>query len=123
MKSILRGMLLLPLTCLGGEAVLGVGGKLALSEPAIEFDGGLFTKGWQRSLHGTGFTFADAKSGTCAFALKLSETEQVAAQVKVVPAAEGALRAHYTFTPKAALELSSLFVGTRFRAQNMIGGR
>ena len=67
-------------------------GHPALSEPAIEFDGGLFTKGWQRSLHGTGFTFADAKSGTCAFALKLSETEQVAAQVKVVPAAESALR-------------------------------
>ncbi|HPB10155.1 MAG TPA: hypothetical protein PLU38_04700 [Kiritimatiellia bacterium] len=123
MKNILRGVLLLPLACLGGEAVLGVGGKLSLSEPAIEFDGGLFTKGWQRSLHGTGFTFADAKSGTCAFALKLSEAEQIAVQVKVVPAADGALRAHYTFTPKAALELSSLFVGTRFSAQNMIGGR
>ncbi|HRR34368.1 MAG TPA: hypothetical protein P5026_09735 [Kiritimatiellia bacterium] len=123
MKNILRGLFLLPLTCLGGEAVLGIGGKLALSEPAIEFNGGLFTKGWQRSLHGSGSTFADAKSGTCSFALKISETEQVAAQVKVVPDADGALRAHYTFTPQVALELSSLFVSARLTAATMIGGR
>ncbi len=123
MKRAMIGSMLLPLACIAGEAVLGVGGKLTLSEPAIEFDGELFTKGWQRSLHGTGFKFADAKSGVCAFALKLSDAEQVAAQVKVVPAAEGALRAHYTFTPKTAVELSSLFVGTRFPAQSLIGGR
>ncbi len=113
----------LPPACFGGEAMLGMGGALTLSEPALELKGSLFTKGWQRGVSASGFTFPDEKNGTCACALKLSDKEQVAVKVKVVPAADGAIHAHYTFTPKAALELNSLFVSTRFPAQKAIGGR
>jgi len=113
----------LPLACFGGEAMLGMGGALTLSEPALELKGSLFTKGWQRGASASGFTFPDEKNGTCACALKLSDKEQVAAKVKVVPIADGAIHAHYIFTPKAALELNSLFVSTRFPAQKAIGGR
>ena len=47
----------LPPACFGGEAMLGMGGALTLSEPALELKGSLFTKGWQRGVSASGFTF------------------------------------------------------------------
>jgi hypothetical protein len=105
-----------------GEARLGMGGKLTLSAPGIELDGCLFTEGWKKSVKGSGTAFPD-KKGVCAFTLKASEREQVSGKADITPAPDGAIRAVYTFTSKADMVLNGLYVGTRFPAQEMVGGR
>ena len=113
---------LLPLAGMCGEAVLGMSGKLTLDAPGIELNGSLYTEGWKKSVAGSGIVFPD-KNGACAFTLSASEREQVSGKVEVTPAADGAIRAVYTFTPKTDMVLNGLFVGTRFSARDVIGGK
>ena len=112
----------LPLVGMCGEAVLRMGGGLRLGAPEIELNGALFTEGWKRSVTGGGTGFPDAK-GVCAFTLKASEEQKVAGKVEVTPAADGAVRAVYTFTPKANLVLNGLYVGSHVPALKWAGGR
>ena len=123
MKTIVGLMVaVLPLAGLAGEAVLGAGGTLRLDSPAIELRGCLFTAGWKKSVSGGGTAAPDAR-GVCAFELKASENERVAGQAEVTQAADGAVRAVYSFTPAADMVLNGLYVGAHVPAQRLIGGR
>ncbi|HNX36259.1 MAG TPA: cellulase family glycosylhydrolase [Kiritimatiellia bacterium] len=113
---------LLPLAGMAGEAVLSMGGALKLDSPGVELNGCLFTAGWKKSVSGGGTAAPDEK-GVCAFVLKASEQEQVAGTADVTPAADGAARAVYTFTPESDILLNGLYVNTHFSAQKLIGGR
>lgn len=113
---------LLPLPGMCGEAVLKMGGELKLDAPAMELNGSLFTVGWKKSVTGGGTRFPDGK-GVCAFTLKASDQEQVAGKAEVRPAADGAVRAVYTFTPKATFDLNGLYVGAHVPAQKWAGAR
>jgi len=113
---------LLPLAGVAGEAVLGTGGTLKLDAPALELNGCLFTEGWKRSVSGGGTGSPDAQ-GLCAFVLKASDDQHVACTADVKPAADGAVRAVYTFSPKSDMTLNGLYVGTHLTASRMVGGR
>jgi len=113
---------LLPLAGMAGEAVLSMGGALKLESPGVELNGCLFTAGWKKSVSGSG-TVAPDEKGACAFVLKASDQEQVAGKVEVTSAADGAVRAVYTLTPKSDIALNGLYVNTHFPAQKLVGGR
>jgi len=113
---------LLPLAGLAGEAVLGTGGALKLDAPAVEFRGSLYTAEWKRSVSGSGTSAPDAK-GVCAFVLNVPDAEQVAGTAEVTQAADGAVRAVYTFTPKTEMTLNGLYVGFRFPVAKLVGTR
>ncbi|PIV31257.1 MAG: hypothetical protein COS35_02360, partial [Zetaproteobacteria bacterium CG02_land_8_20_14_3_00_50_9] len=118
------GMLaaLLPLAGFAGEAVLRMGGALKMASPAIELTGTLFTDGWKKSVSGGGMGTPDEK-GVCPFTLAVSETERVDGIVTVTPAAGGALRAVYAFTPKTDIRLNGLYVNFHVPVAETLGAR
>jgi hypothetical protein len=118
------GMLaaLLPLAGFCGEAVLSMGGALKLESPAVEMNGTLFTAGWKKSVSGSGTSAPDDK-GECAFEIKASEQERVVGKAEITQAADGAVRAVYTLTPKSTMTLNGLYVGFHLPSQKLIGGQ
>jgi len=121
MRKMMLCAALLPLAGVAGEAVLGTGGTLRLESPAFELNGCLFTAGWKKSVSGGG-TGAPDEKGACVFTIKASDKETVAGQVAVSSAADGAVHAVYTLTPKADMVLNGLYVGSHFSAQKLAGG-
>jgi len=113
---------LLPLAGFCGEAVLSMGGALKLESPAVEINGTLFTAGWKKSVSGSGTGTPDAK-GVCAFEIKASDQERVAGTAEITQAADGAIRAVYTFTPKSTMTLNGLYVGFHVPSKTLIGGQ
>ena len=113
---------LLPFFGMAAEAVLSMGGMLKLQSPEVELRGSLFTVGWKNSVSGGGTSAPDEK-GVCAFELKASDQEKVAGKAEVTQAADGAVRAVYTFTPKADVTLNGLYVGAHLSAQKLVGAR
>lgn len=112
----------LPLAGYCGEAVVSTGGTLKLESPAVEINGALFTAGWKKSVSGGGKAAPDEK-GACAFTIKASDKETVAGKVEVTPAADGAIHAAYTLTPKATMVLNGLYVGCHFSTGKLAGGQ
>jgi len=111
---------LLPLAGLCGEAVLGIGGELALDAPAVRLQGALFTTGWAGSETGRGLGLPDDK-GVCAFELDVPGQFCVPGRVEVAQAEAGTLRAVYTFTPTNEVTLNGLYVGFRLPVRRLVG--
>ncbi len=120
MKTVSGVLALLPLAALAGEAVLSLGGALKLERPTVELQGSLYTAGWKKSVSGGGLTFPDAQ-GVCVFKLAASERETVSGRAEVTQAADGAVRAAYTFTPQSEMTLNGLFVNFRLPAKRLAG--
>ncbi|MDD4102508.1 MAG: hypothetical protein PHU80_07745, partial [Kiritimatiellae bacterium] len=120
-KCILKVLAGLPCLGLCSEAVLGIGGNLSLSEPAVAFAGNFFSVDWS-SPKCIGLEEPDA-SGTVKYQLKMADEATVDVAATVSQGVNGDLLLSYLFTPQVEIEINGFFVGCTIPVQQMAGGR
>jgi len=102
------------------EALATAGAVLELSEPQCELVPQLFTPEWLNQ-RATGL-LDRTPDGAYLFSLQVKDRGTVRGKARFEAAPDGAVRAHYTFTPERDIALNALFVGVTLPSDNWAGG-